>query len=114
QVISSDQAAAASEPRREIPQPMQRLVFQCTDDVAFAVQMMGDLLYVYTPSLRGGSLPLRRQASESGLLYAIAGAEFRSDGELATLRLGDELFADCVPNPAAAVWKAEGPRNLLE
>lgn len=93
---------------------MRRLVFQCTDDMTFAVRMVGNLLYVYAPSLRGGSLPLTRQPAESGLRYAIAGADFRTDGELATLRLGDEVYFDCVANPAAAVWETEASRNLLQ
>jgi len=89
---------------------MNRLVYQCSDDVTFAVRMAGDRIEVFPPGFTLGYIVLYRQPTDTGVLYTRQYAEFRADGELATLSLGDERYVDCVSNPAAAVW-ATVPRT---
>jgi hypothetical protein len=92
-----------------VPQPPRRLVFQCTDDVTFAVRMLGARLEVYPPGISRSFIVLSRQPTDSGLLYTARDALFRSDDDLATLEVGRERWVDCVSNPAATVWE-EPPR----
>ena len=90
-----------------VPREPRRLVFQCADDLTFAVQTTGvGTLEVFPPGLTLGYIVLAQQPTESGMLYRRDNAEFRSDGELATLILGNERYVDCVAHPAAAVWEA--------
>lgn len=87
--------------------PVQKLYFQCADDVTFAVRTVGRSLEVYPPDLPNNYVMLYQQPSEPGTYYYKADrAEFRFDGELATLVLGPDRWVDCVSNPAAAVWQA--------
>jgi hypothetical protein len=84
---------------------MTRLVYQCSDDVTFAVRTAGDRIEVYPPGFTLGYIVLYRQPADSGVRYTREHAEFRADNELATLILGgNERYVDCVSNPAAAVW----------
>ena len=93
------------------PPPPQKLYFQCADDVTFAVRTAGGRLEVYPPGFPNNFVALLPQPSEPGTHYYTADrAEFRFDGELATLVLGRDRWADCVSNPAAAVWQ-EPPRR---
>ena len=84
---------------------MTRLVYQCSDEVTFAVRTAGDRIEVFPPGFTLGYIVLYRQPTDTGVLYTRQYAEFRADGELATLNLGDERYVDCVSNPAAAVWE---------
>ena len=89
---------------------MTRLVYQCSDEVTFAVRTAGDRIEVFPPGFTLGYIVLYRQPTDTGVLYTRDHAEFRADGELATLNLADERYVDCVSNPAAAVW-ATVPRS---
>ena len=89
---------------------MTRLVYQCSDEVTFAVRTAGDRIEVFPPGFTLGYIVLYRQPTDTGVLYTREHAEFRADGELATLNLADERYVDCVSNPAAAVW-ATVPRS---
>ena len=84
---------------------MTRLVYQCSDEVTFAVRTAGDRIEIFPPGFTLGYIVLYRQPTDTGVLYTRRYAEFRADGELATLNLGDERYVDCVSNPAAAVWE---------
>jgi hypothetical protein len=42
--------------------------------------------------------------------FTAPNADFRAVGDLATLQIGAERYADCVSNPAAAVWDTAQPR----
>lgn len=93
------------------PPPRHKLLFECTDDVMFAVRTVGSALEVYPPGSPDNYVVLLHQPSEPGTYHYIANrAEFRFNGELATLVLGRDRWADCVSNPAAAVWQ-EPPRR---
>jgi hypothetical protein len=94
-----------------VPQAARGLVFQCTDNVRFAVRMQsGGKLEVFPPGFTLGYIVLTQQPTDSGVLYSRRGAEFRTDGEVGTLLLGDdERYVDCVSNPAAAVWEPSTP-----
>jgi hypothetical protein len=86
-------------------QPQVRRFFQCAGDVTFAVRSSGARLEVWPPGYPTGYIALIAQPSETGAYYAAEGAEFRLNGELATLVLGRDRWVDCVSNPAAAVWQ---------
>lgn len=92
-----------------VPRPPRRLVYQCTDDVTFAVRMIGARLEVYPPGISRSFIVLSQQPTDSGLLYTARDALFRSGDDLATLEVGRERWVDCVSNPAATVWE-EPPR----
>jgi hypothetical protein len=87
------------------PPRVRRLVFQCTDDVSFAVRSAGGRLEVYPPGHSHGYIVLTQQPSDSGLYYTASGAELRMNDDLATLQVGRDRHVDCVSNPAAAVWE---------
>jgi hypothetical protein len=93
-----------------LPPPVRRLVFQCTDDVTFAVRSVGGRVEVFPPRHSNGYIVLLPRPSESGLYYTARGAELRINGELATLAVDRTRYVDCVSNPAAAVWQ-EPPRE---
>jgi hypothetical protein len=95
-------------PLGALPSPRpQKLFFQCADDVTFAVRTAGGRLEVFPPGSPNNFVALLPRPSEPGTHYYTADrAEFRFDGELATLILGPDRWADCVSNPAAAVWGA--------
>jgi hypothetical protein len=98
---------AAVPPGALSPLPPQKLFFQCADDVTFAVRTAGGRLEVFPPGSPSNFVALLPQPSAPGTHYYTADrAEFRFDGELATLVLGPDRWADCVSNPAAAVWGA--------
>ena len=89
--------------------PLRRLIFQCTDDVSFAVRSAGAWLQVFPPGHSHGYIVLTQQPSDTGLYYTASGAELRMNDDLATLQVGPDRYVDCVSNPAAAVW--EDPRR---
>jgi hypothetical protein len=91
------------------PQPPRRLVFQCTDDVTFAVRVAGGRLEAFPPGHSNGFVVLTRVPSEDGVHYTARDADFRAKDDLATLQVGRERYVDCVSNPAASVWQ-ELPR----
>jgi hypothetical protein len=100
-----------SESRAAIRSPtVISLVFQCTDDVTFAVRGDGSFLRVFPPGHSNGFIVLRQQPSNDGLYYRARGAELRMKDDLATLQVGGDRYVDCVSNPAAAVWQ-EPPRT---
>jgi hypothetical protein len=68
--------------------------------------MNNDRLALYAPGLPpNGYLSLMRLPSASGVHYGVGDTSFRSEGDLATLEIGRERYADCVANPDAAVWQ---------
>jgi membrane-bound inhibitor of C-type lysozyme len=88
---------------------MTRLVYQCSDEVTFAVRLAGDRLDVFPPGLTNNYVVMQRVPSDSGVRYSAANAEFRASRDLATLQIGGERHVDCVSNPAASVWGAVQP-----
>src|SRR5690242_6823720 len=56
---------------------MTRLVYQCSDDVTFAVRTAGDRIEVYPPGFTLGYIVLNRQPADSGVRYTREHAEFR-------------------------------------
>lgn len=88
---------------------MRRLVFQCSDDVTFAVRTQGDELHVFPPGLTNSYVVFTSAPSASGVRYTAPNAEFRGNGDLATLQIGSERYVDCVSNPAATAWGTVQP-----
>jgi membrane-bound inhibitor of C-type lysozyme len=83
---------------------LRRLVYQCTDEMTFAVRTVGNRLEVFPPGVSRSYVVLTRVPSDSGVRYTAPNAYFRGNGDLATLQIGREHYVDCVSNPAAAVW----------
>jgi hypothetical protein len=83
---------------------LRKLVYQCSDDVTFAVRTLGDRLDVVPPGVANSYIVLTRMPVDSGVRFTAPNADFRVNGDLATLRIGTERYVDCVSNPAAAVW----------
>jgi hypothetical protein len=101
----------SSDSRAATPSPtVSSLVFQCADDVTFAVRSNGNLLRVFPPGHSNGFIVLTQQPTNDGLYYRARGAELRMKDDLATLQVGRDRYVDCVSNPAAAVWQ-EPPRT---
>jgi len=88
-------------PTRVLP----RLVYQCSDEVTFAVRTVGDRLEVFPPGVSKSYVVLTR----AGVHFTAPNAYFRADGDPATLQIGKERYVDCVSNPAAAVWGTVQP-----
>jgi len=88
---------------------LTRLVYQCSDEVTFAVRVVGDRLEVFPPGVTNNYVVMQRMPSDSGVRYSAANAEFRANRDLATLQIGSERHVDCVSNPAASVWGAVQP-----
>jgi hypothetical protein len=88
---------------------LRRLVYQCSDDVTFAVRTAGDRLEVFPPGVSKSYIVFMRAPSDSGVRYTAPNAEFRRNGDLATLRIGSERYVDCVSNPAAETWGTVRP-----
>ncbi len=96
--------------RSPVDQPIaartvDRLIYQCTDDITFAIRVMGTRLQAFPPGYSNGFIVLERAAAEEGVRYVGHDADFRAEGDLATLRVGGARYVDCVSNPAAAVWQ---------
>jgi hypothetical protein len=85
---------------------LRKLVYQCSDDVTFAVRTLGDRLEVVPPGVANSYVVLTRMPVDSGVRFTAPNADFRANGDLATLRIGTERYVECVSNPAAAVWGA--------
>jgi hypothetical protein len=94
-----------------IARTVERLIYQCTGEVTFAVSVVGDRLEVYPPGHEYNYVALVRASSDEGVRFTARGAEFRAKDDLATLEIGGEPFVDCVSNPAAAVWQAPRRRR---
>jgi hypothetical protein len=92
------------------PTPPRRLFFQCDDNVTFAVQTAGSRLEVFPPGHSTGYIALTEVRSDTGVHYTAPDADFRMNGDLATLQVGRDRYFACVSNPAAAVWQ-EPPRR---
>jgi hypothetical protein len=88
---------------------MRRLVYQCSDEVTFAVRIAGNKLEVFPPGIDKSYVTLTRMPTEVGVRYVAMGADFRGNGDLATLQVGDDRYVDCVSNPAAEVWGTVQP-----
>lgn len=84
---------------------VDRLIYQCTDDITFAVRVTGTRLQVFPPGYSNGFIMLERAAADDGVRYVAHDADFRAKGDLATLHVGRARYVDCVSNPAAAVWQ---------
>jgi hypothetical protein len=94
-----------------LPPVRRLLVFQCTDEVTFAVRSSGRGLHVYPPRYSNGYILLTQQASDAGLYFTADGAELRMSDDLATLQVGRDRYVDCVSNPAATVWQEPSRRG---
>ena len=84
---------------------VDRLIYQCSDDITFAVTVRGSRLQVFPPGYSNGFIVLEEVATNDGVRYSGYDADFRAKGDLATLRVGPARYVDCVSNPAAAVWQ---------
>ena len=96
----------------DVPTPvLRRLVYQCSDadEVTFAVRTLGDRLEVFPPGVSNSYVVLTRMRSDSGVRFTAPNADFRADGDLATLQIGSERYVDCVSNPAATAWGTVQP-----
>jgi hypothetical protein len=95
----------------DVPTPaLLRLVYQCSDEVTFAVRTFGDRLEVVPPGVANSYVVLTRMPVAFGVRFTAPNADFRATGDLATLQIGAERYVDCVSNPAAAVWGTVQPR----
>ena len=101
----SGQTAGSTMPARVI----DRLISQCSDDVTFAVRIYAGKLWVFPPGYSNGYIILDPVASDDGVHYAQRDADFRAKDDLATLRVDNRRYVDCVSNPAAAVWQQLTP-----
>ena len=88
---------------------LRRLVYQCSDEVTFAVRIAGNTLQVFPPGIDKSYVSLTRTFTEVGVRYVAMGADFRGNGDLATLQIGRDRYIDCVSNPAAQVWGTVQP-----
>jgi membrane-bound inhibitor of C-type lysozyme len=96
----------------DVPTPaLRRLVYQCSDEVTFAVRTFEDRLEVVPPGVANSYVVLTRMPVDSGARFAAPNADFRANGDLATLQIGSERYVDCVSNPAAAVWGTVQPHG---
>ena len=103
--IGRDSVATEAEDIGDVPTAaLRRLVYQCSDEVTFAVRTFGDRLEVVPPGVANSYVVLTRMPVESGVRFTAPHADFRANGDLATLQIGAERYVDCVSNPAAAVW----------
>jgi hypothetical protein len=87
------------------PKTLDRLVYQCTGDVTFAVRVAGDRLEVFPPEHTHGYVVLDRVPSDDGVRYTAPDADFRAKDDLATLRIARQIYVDCISNPAASMWQ---------
>ena len=88
---------------------LRRLVYQCSDEVTFAVRIAGNTLQVFPPGIDKSYVSLTRTFTQVGVRYVAMGADFRGNGDLATLQIGRDRYVDCVSNPAAEVWGTVQP-----
>ena len=88
---------------------LRRLVYQCSDEVTFAVRIAGDRIEVFPPGISKSYVSLTRIPTDVGVRYVAMGADFRGNGDLATLQVGADRYVDCVSNPAAEVWGTVEP-----
>ena len=88
---------------------LRRLVYQCSDDVTFAVRTRADRLEVFPPGISKSYVVLNRVPSESQVRYTAPNADFRANGDLATLQVGRDSYVDCVSNPGADAWGTVQP-----
>jgi len=88
---------------------LRRLVYQCSDDVTFAVRTRADRLEVFPPGISKSYVVLNRVPSESQVRYTAPNADFRANGDLATLQVGRDRYVDCVSNPGADAWGTVQP-----
>lgn len=88
---------------------MRRLVYQCSDEVTFAVRIAGNRLEVFPPGVDRSYVALTRMPTEVGVRYTAPNADFRGHDDLATLQIGRDRYVDCVSNPAAEVWGTVQP-----
>jgi len=88
---------------------LRRLVYQCSDEVTFAVRIAGNRIEVFPPGISKSYVSLTRIPTDVGVRYVAMGADFRGNGDLATLQVGRDRYVDCVSNPAAEVWGTVQP-----
>jgi hypothetical protein len=101
----TDRAAADSSSAALPARVVDRLVYQCVGDVTFAIRIAGEKLLAFPPGYSNGYIILERVASDDGVHYASRGADFVAKDDLATLQVEGARYADCVSNPAAALWQ---------
>ena len=111
--IGVSEVATDTEDIGDVPTPiLRRLVYQCSDEVTFAIRTSGDRLEVVPPGVANSYVVLTRMPAASGVRFTAPNADFRGNGDLATLQIGADRYVDCVSNPAAAVWGAVQPRPM--
>lgn len=107
--VQTDRAAADSSTAALPARVLDRLVYQCADDVTFAIRIVGDKLLAFPPGFSNGYIILDRVASDDGVHFASRDADFVAKDDLATLRVESTRYVDCVSNPAAALWQTLPP-----
>jgi hypothetical protein len=102
-VISVARDSAASQPRPRT----RRLVFECANNIRFAVESTGGgRLAVFPPGFPTNSyLSLGPVPSPGGLHFRAGDTDLWMHDDLATLHVGRERYVECVSNPAAAAWE---------
>lgn len=109
-IVNGDVVATDRDDIGDVPTPvLRRLVYQCSDEVTFAVRTAGDRLEVIPPGVANSYVVLTRMPVDSGVRFTAPNADFRANGDLATLQIGAERYVDCVSNPAAGVWGTVQP-----
>ena len=103
--IVDREASSMPSSSRSPTRTIDKLIYQCTDDITFAITVRGSRLQVFPPGYSNGFIVLEQATTDDGVRYVGYDAEFRAKGELATLRVGRARYVDCVSNPAAAVWQ---------
>jgi putative lipoprotein len=74
----------------------RRLLFECGNDVFFAVRILADTATLSAPQFLGNeSIVLRQTEAASGARYAAGDTTFSSKGDVATLEIGGRTFIDC-------------------
>jgi hypothetical protein len=95
-----------------VPTPvLRRLIYQCSDEVTFAVRIAGDRLEVIPPGVAQSYVVLTRMSVDSGVRFTAPNADFRAKDDLATLQIGRDRYVDCVSNPGAAFWGTVRPAS---
>jgi membrane-bound inhibitor of C-type lysozyme len=103
--IADREASGVPENSSIAARTIDRLIYQCSDDITFAITVRGSRLQVFPPGYSNGFIVLEEVATDDGVRYSGYDADFRAEGDLATLSVRSARYVDCVSNPAAAVWQ---------
>ena len=73
-----------------------RVLFECGDDVFFAMRIGTDRATLSAPKFLGNdSIVLQQTEADSGARYAAGDTVFWSKGDIATFQIGGRTFIDC-------------------